>query len=159
MVRASMDDLPFEVESFDIIWAEGCASIIGIEKAVRYWKTLLKQGGYIMISDIVWFTKTPSDEAREFFAEFHPVMMTEEKGFEIIGNAGLEPVGSFRLPSRVWEESFYGELREKFGELEETYADDEVALMIIEGLKRQTTIFDTYPDEFGNTYYVMRKPL
>ncbi|MDN7025128.1 class I SAM-dependent methyltransferase [Methanoculleus sp. FWC-SCC1] len=158
-VRASMDDLPFDEESFDILWAEGCASIIGIENAVRYWKKLLKQGGYMVISDIFWFTETPSDEAREFFAEFHPAMMIEEKGSEIIRNAGLEMVGSFRLPSRVWEESFYGNLREKFGELEEEYADDEGALMVIEGLKRQTRIFEKYPDEFGNTYYVMRKPL
>jgi ubiquinone/menaquinone biosynthesis C-methylase UbiE len=158
-VCASMDDLPFGEESFDIIWAEGCSSIIGIENAVRYWKKLLKQGGYMMISDIFWFTGTPSDEAREFFAEFHPAMMIEDKGSEIIQNAGLELVGSFRLPSRVWEESFYGKLREKFGGLEEEYADDEDALMVIEGLKRQTKIFEKYSDEFGNTYYVMRKPL
>ena len=158
-VCASMDDLPFGEESFDIIWAEGCSSIIGIENAVRHWKKLLKQGGYMMISDIFWFTETPSDEVREFFAEFHPAMMIEDKGSEIIRNAGLELVGSFRLPSRVWEESFYGKLREKFGRLEEEYANNEGALMIIEGLKRQTKIFEKYPDEFGNTYYVMRKPL
>jgi SAM-dependent methyltransferase len=157
-VCASMDDLPFGEESFDIIWAEGCSSIMGIENAVMYWKKLLKRGGYMMISDIFWFTETPSDEAREFFAEFHPAMMIEDKGFETIRNAGLELVGSFRLPSRVWEESFYGKLRAKFGGLEEEYADDKDALMIIEGLKRQTRIFDKYQDEFGNTYLVMRKP-
>ena len=158
-VCASMDDLPFGEESFDIIWAEGCSSIIGIEKAVLYWKKFLKQGGYMMISDIFWFTESPSDEVREFFAEFHPTMMTEEKGFEIIQKAGLEKVGSFRLPSSVWEESFYGTLRGKFKELEEEFADDETALMIIGGLKKQTKIFEKYPDEFGNTYLIMKKPL
>ncbi|WFN35252.1 class I SAM-dependent methyltransferase [Methanogenium sp. S4BF] len=158
-VCASMDDLPFGEESFDIIWAAGCASIIGIENAVRYWKKLLKPGGYMMISDVFWFTDTPSDEAREFFAEFHPAMMLEDKGFEIIRNAGLELAGSFRLPSRVWEETFYGKMRGKLGELEEEYADDEGALMVIGGLKRQAEIFEKYPDEFGNTYLVMRKPL
>ena len=157
-VSASMDDLPFEEESFEMIWAEGCASIIGIEKAVRYWKKLLKPGGYLMISDIFWFTGAPSDEAREFFAKFHPAMMIEEKGFEIIQNTGLELVGSFRLPTHVWEESFYGPLRAHFGALEEEYRDDEEALMVIEGLKRQTLIFERYSEEFGNTYFVMRKP-
>lgn len=157
-VCASMDDLPFDEESFDIIWAEGCSSIIGIENAVRYWKTLLKRGGAMMISDIFWFTQTPSEEARQFFAEFHPAMMLEEQGYEIVRNAGLELVGSFRLPDRVWEDSFYGPLREKFGELEEKYADDTVALMVLEGLKRQTRLFEKYPDEFGNTYMIMRKP-
>jgi len=158
-VCASMDELPFDEGSFDVIWAEGCSSIIGIEKAINYWKTLLKQGGYIMISDIFWFTSTPSDEARDFFAEFHPAMMTEDKGFEIIHNAGLDLVGSFRLPTQVWEDSFYGPLREKFGELEKEFADDETAMMVIGGLKRQTRLFEKYPEEFGNTYLIMRNPL
>ncbi len=158
-VCASMDDLPFGEESFDIIWAEGCSSIIGIEKAVMYWKTLLKKGGYMMISDIFWFTSSPSEEVRQFFAEFHPAMMTEENVFEIIRNAGLDLAGSFRLPSSVWEESFYGPLKEKFGALEEEFADDETAMMIIGGLKRQTRLFEKYPDEFGNTYLIMKKPM
>jgi len=158
-VCASMDDLPFGTDSFDIIWAEGCSSIIGIEKALKYWKTLLKHGGYIVISDIFWFTSAPSDEVREFFDEFHPAMMTEEKGFEIINNAGLDLVGSFRLPTHVWEDSFYGPLREKFGALEEEFADNEMGQMVIEGLKRQTRLFERYPDEFGNTYLIMRKAM
>lgn len=155
---ASMDDLPFDEESFDIIWAEGCASIIGIKDAVIYWKKLLKKGGYLMISDIFWFTREPSDEPREFFAVFHPAMMHEEEGCEIIRNAGLELVGSFRLPSPVWEESFYGPLREQLGGAAERFAGDERALMVIEGLKRQISVYERYPDEFGNTYLVMRRP-
>lgn len=151
-----MDNLPFDERSFDVIWAEGCSSIIGIEKAINYWKTLLKQGGFIMISDIFWFTSTPTYEARDFFAEFHPAMMTEDKVFEIIHNAGLELVGSFRLPTQVWEDSFYGPLREKFGELEKEFADDQTAMMVIGGLKRQTRLFEKYPEEFGNTYLIIR---
>ena len=158
-VCASMDALPFGEESFDIIWAAGCSFIMGFENAVRYWKKFLKPGGYMMISDVFWFTESPSAEAAEFYAEIHPAMMIEEKGFEIIRNAGFELVGSFRLPSRVWVETFYGKIKGTLGGLEEEYADDEGALMIINGLKRQTEIFDKYSDEFGNTYLVMRKPL
>lgn len=158
-VCASMDDLPFGEESFDIIWAEGCSFIMGFENAVRYWKKFLKPGGYMMISDLFWFTENPSAETREFFAEIDPSMMIEDKGVEIIRNAGFEHAGSFRLPSRVWEESYYGEVKEKSGDLREKFKDDEAALMIIEGLKKQTEIFDKYSDEYGYTYNVMRKPL
>ncbi len=158
-VCASMDDLPFGEESFDIIWAEGCSFIIGFENAVRYWKKFLKRGGYMMISDLFWFTESPSAETREFFAEIDPSMMIEDKGFEIIRNAGFEHAGSFRLPSQVWEESYYGIVKEKSGDLREKFKDDEAALMIIEGLKKQTEIFDKYSDEYGYTYNVMRKPL
>ncbi|MDD4126427.1 MAG: class I SAM-dependent methyltransferase [Methanomicrobium sp.] len=156
---ASMDKLPFEEESFDIIWAEGCASIIGIENALNYWKKFIRPGGYIMISDIFWFTKNPSVEPQKFFAEFHPAMMSEDKGFDIVKNAGLKLAASFRLPTEVWEESFYGILRKNFGELEEKFSGNCDAMAVIEGLKRQTNLYDNYSDEFGNTYLIMRKPL
>jgi SAM-dependent methyltransferase len=158
-VCASMEDLPFGEESFDIIWAEGCSFIMGFENAVRYWKKFLKPGGYMMISDLFWFTESPSAEVREFFAEIDPAIMIEDKGFEIIRNAGLEPVGSFRLPSRVWEESYYGKVKGKSGDLMEEFKDNEAALIIIEGLKKQIEIFDKYSDEYGYTYNVMKKPL
>jgi SAM-dependent methyltransferase len=158
-VRASMDDLPFEEESFDIIWAEGCSFIMGFGNAVNYWKKFMKPGGYMMISDLFWFTETPSAETREFFAEIDPNLMTDEKGFEIIRNAGLEQVGSFRLPSRVWEESYYSQVRENLGNLTEKFKNDETALMVIEGLKKEIETFEKYSDEYGYTYNVMRKPL
>jgi SAM-dependent methyltransferase len=158
-VCASMDDLPFEEESFDIIWAEGCSFIMGFENAVRYWKKFLKPGGYMMISDLFWFTENPSAEAREFFAEIDPSMTTEDVGFETIRKAGFERAGSFRLPPRVWEESYYGEVEAKLGDLVEEFKDNDVALAIIEGLKKQIDIFDKYSDEYGYTYTVMRKPL
>jgi hypothetical protein len=47
----------------------------------------------------------------------------------------------------------------KFGDLMEEFKDNEAALMIIEGLKKQIEIFDKYSDEYGYTYTVMRKPL
>ncbi|MBN1432223.1 MAG: class I SAM-dependent methyltransferase [Methanomicrobiaceae archaeon] len=157
-VRASMDDLPFEEESFDIIWAEGCSFIIGFENAVNYWKKFLKPGGYMMISDLFWFTESPSAEAREFFAEIDPSMMIEDKGFDIIRNAGLEQVGSFRLPSRVWEESYYSEVKGRLTGLEEEYSGDKDALVVIEVLKKEIEIFDKYSDDYGYTYSIMRKP-
>ncbi len=156
---ASMDKLPFEEESFDIIWAEGCASIIGIENAVSYWKKLIRPGGYIMISDIFWFTKNPSDEPKKFFAENHPDMMTEDEALNIAENFGLILAGSFRLSTTVWEESFYGLLKAKFGELEEKYCENEDAMAVIDTLKQQTKLYDNYSDEFGNTYLIMRKPM
>lgn len=157
-VCASMDDLPFEDESFDIIWAEGCSFIMGFKNAVRYWKKFLKPGGYMMISDLFWFTESPSTEAREFFTEIDPSMMIEDKGFEIIRNAGFEHAGSFRLPSRVWEESYYSKVKGKLESLMEEFKDDEDALMVIEGLKKEIEIFEKYSDEYGYTYNVMRKP-
>jgi len=46
--RASMDNLPFEEQSFNIIWAEGSAFIMGLQAALGYWKKFLKHGGFFI---------------------------------------------------------------------------------------------------------------
>ncbi len=59
IVPASMDELPFEKETFDLIWAEGSIFIIGIGNGISQWKNYLKPGGKIAFTDVVWFSKTP----------------------------------------------------------------------------------------------------
>ncbi|MDD4255706.1 MAG: class I SAM-dependent methyltransferase, partial [Methanofollis sp.] len=83
-VRASMDALPFEKNSFDLIWAEGSIFIIGFEKGLSYWREYLKDGGYMAVSDAVWFTADPSPEAKTFWAEVDPSLKTEEGVAEVI---------------------------------------------------------------------------
>jgi len=75
-----------------------------------------------------------------------------------IRNAGFEHTGYFRLPARVWEESYYIKAEEKPGDLIEEFKDNEVALTVIKGLKKEIEIFEKYTDEYGCTYNVMRKP-
>ena len=46
----TMEKLPFEEESLDLIWCEGAIYIIGFERGIREWRSLLKEGGYLAIS-------------------------------------------------------------------------------------------------------------
>lgn len=48
---ASMTDLPFEAASFDLIWSEGSAYIMGVTNALKEWRGLLKEDGVLVISD------------------------------------------------------------------------------------------------------------
>ncbi len=96
--RASMDTLPFDEGSFDIIWAEGSVFIIGLLPALHSWKKFLKPEGYLVFSDCTWFTDSPSEECRDFLNESCPDMPSESGTEEIIRSAGYSVVGSFRLP-------------------------------------------------------------
>lgn len=42
---ASMDQLPFEDDQFDVIWSEGAVYNMGFEKGVADWHRFLKPGG------------------------------------------------------------------------------------------------------------------
>jgi len=62
-----MTELPFADESFDLVWAEGSAYIMGVENALTQWRTLLQSQGCMVLSDLVWLTETPSQTVREFW--------------------------------------------------------------------------------------------
>jgi ubiquinone/menaquinone biosynthesis C-methylase UbiE len=46
-VQASMFNMPFLSESFDVIWAEGAIYITGFERGLQEWRRLLRSGGYV----------------------------------------------------------------------------------------------------------------
>ena len=54
---------------FDLIWAEGSAYSIGFENALRRWRPLLRAGGCLVVTELVWFVTEPSARARAFFAD------------------------------------------------------------------------------------------
>ncbi|MDD1716187.1 MAG: class I SAM-dependent methyltransferase, partial [Methanolinea sp.] len=117
-VRASMDDLPFPEESFDLIWAEGSAFVMGFREALAYWKKFLKKGRSIMMSDCVWFSDNPSGECREFFEKEYPAMKPERVIRETILAAGYGILGTFRLPDKDWWTHYYTPLSWKLDVLE-----------------------------------------
>ena len=96
--RASMDNLPFNEASFDIIWSEGSAFIMGLSPALRYWKKFLQPDGYLVVSDCTWFTDAPSEECRVFLGEECPDMKSVPGTEDIIRSAGYTVISSFRLP-------------------------------------------------------------
>ena len=155
--QASMDNLPFDDESFDIIWAEGSAFIIGILPALQTWKKFLKPDGYMMISDLTWFTDSPSEECKNFFKEISPDMPTISQVEEMIRSEGYSPVGSFRLPDTGWLNNFYNPLAARLGMLKEKYAGDQDAPGMIQGFEVEMDIFRKYSKEYGYTYFIMGK--
>ncbi len=58
-LRADMSALPFEPGSFDLVWSEGAAYIMGFAKAFEAWRPLVRPGGYVMASQAVWLVPDP----------------------------------------------------------------------------------------------------
>ena len=64
-VAADMAALPFAPESFDLLWCEGAAYIIGVPAALAAWRPLLAPGGRLAFSEAVWLTDAPAPRARD----------------------------------------------------------------------------------------------
>jgi len=154
--RASMDNLPFNKASFDIIWSEGSAFIMGLSPALRYWKKFLKPDGYLVVSDCTWFTDVPSDECRVFLGESCPDMKSESGTEEIIRAAGYTVISSFRLPDAGWWDHYYTPLSKKMTRLKEIHKDNDDAQIIIKGLEKEMEIYRKYSKEYGYTFFVLK---
>lgn len=50
-IVGSMDDLPFEKETLDLIWSEGAIYNIGFQRGLNEWWEYLKKGGYVAVSE------------------------------------------------------------------------------------------------------------
>lgn len=156
-VRASMDDLPFPEESFDLIWAEGSAFVMGFAEALAYWKKFLNQGGSMMMSDCVWFSDSPHSECREFFEKEYPAMKPEGVIREMILSAGYRILGTFRLPDADWWTHYYTPLSRRLDMLGKEHAGNDEGMSLILMIRTELGIHKKYSSDYGYTYFVMRK--
>jgi SAM-dependent methyltransferase len=73
---SSMDRLPFQPESLDLIWSEGAIYNIGFERGLTEWRKFLKTGAFIAVSEVSWFTDERPAEIDEFWKEAYPEIDT-----------------------------------------------------------------------------------
>lgn len=156
-LRASMDDLPFQDEAFDLIWAEGSAFIMGFSEALHSWKRLLKEGGCMGISDLVWFSDTPSDESRKFFSEEYPAILHERDAEALIREAGYSILDTLRLPDSAWWEHYYTPLSRRVETLKQQYGDDQDVQALLGSIEKEIQMFRTYSREYGYSFFIIRK--
>ena len=155
-VRASMDDLPFEDASFDVLWAESSIFIVGFEEGLRMWKRLCRPGGYLCLSEAVWFTDHPSPEAAEFWSECYPAITSVEKTCTKAENAGYEVVATFPLPGSVWWDNYYSPLIERLPDLKRAAAGDPDAEALVAFSEREIEMHREHGDEYGYQFFILR---
>ncbi|MFF9350636.1 GNAT family N-acetyltransferase [Streptomyces sp. NPDC014734] len=105
-VRADMADLSgFPDGSFDLVWAEGSAYLIGFDTALRDWRRLLAPGGSLVVSDCVWTTDTPSAKARSFWERAGSLRPVAANGAAAVA-AGYHVLGTRVQPDSDWDEYY-----------------------------------------------------
>ena len=149
---ASMTELPFASASFDCVWSEASAYIMGVEQALRQWSTLLTHSGYMVISDLVWLTDNPSQEAVAFWAGEYPDMPTIEKRLDQMRHADFEVLDHFTLSEKAWLD-YYQPLKARVAEVKASMPNS----IAIADLEREIAIYERYFGEFGYQVFVLQK--
>ncbi len=154
--KADMADLCYHAESFDLIWSEGAAYIMGFDAALKYWKKFLKPNGYIAISEAVWLKQDIPEELLSFWTEAYPMMRDSKENIKAIKKAGYKILGNFIIPQCDWD-IFYDSLETHINNLETEYTKGTDGHMIIELTRREIELYRKYKGYYGYEFYIMQQ--
>ncbi|REJ70120.1 MAG: class I SAM-dependent methyltransferase [Planctomycetota bacterium] len=155
--QADMTTMSFADESFDLIWSEGAAYVMGVERALAAWRPLLKKGGYLAFSELVWLDLDPPEEVAEFFGREYPAMKGVDANLALIRDAGYEPRGDFTLPEEAWWDDYYAPLEEKLPALRHKYENDEQALGVIAMTEAEIRMRREFGASYGYQIFVAQR--
>ncbi len=156
MVVADMRCLPFQDDSFDLIWSEGAAYIMGFERALTTWRSLAKPGGYLVVSELSWFRPDPPAEIGDFWLRHYPAIRGVEANLAAARNAGWAGVGHFALPAEAWGR-YHAPLKGRLAVFRRSYLRDPDAEAVADMTEQEISLMDRYRDFCGYELFVLRR--
>lgn len=155
-LACSMDQLPFDEESLDAIWAEGAIYNIGFEKGVSYFKKFLKSGGILATSEITWITEKRPEEIEAHWNTEYPEIATASEKIKILEANGFKLLGYFPLPESCWIENYYKSLENRFDEFLAKHNNDD-GKAIIDAGRKEIALYKKYKDYYSYGFYIAQK--
>ena len=153
----SMEQLPFEEESYDVLWSEGAIYNMGFERGVREWNRYLKTGGRLVVSEITWTTQSRPSEIEEYWDEGYPEIAPASAKIAALERNGYSPLGYFVLSEDCWLENYYRPLLERHQDFLRRNGDSEEARAIVEGERREIELYEKFKAYYGYGVYVATK--
>ncbi|WP_455365919.1 class I SAM-dependent methyltransferase [Kaarinaea lacus] len=155
--EADMNRLPFKDYSFDLLWSEGAAYIMGFDKALTEWKHLLKPGGYLVVSEASWFKPNPPAILKTFWDDNYPAIRSVHDNLAAARSLGWETIANFHLPDEAWTVNYYEPLRTRLPDFRNENADDKDAQTIANMTDNEISLFDNYSEHYGYEFYILRQ--
>lgn len=150
-VLGDMAQMPFKDDSFDLIWCEGAAYIMGVECALAAWRPLLRPRAYLAFTEVTWL-QAPHRVTHEWWAARYPDIRAREDWLPVIEQAGYEVVDHFPLPEADWWHHYYTPLEARIEQLSPAYPDHPV----LAEAKSEIDLYRRHSQDYSYTFYVLR---
>jgi ubiquinone/menaquinone biosynthesis C-methylase UbiE len=152
-VSGDMASMDFELASFDLIWCEGAAYIMGLPAALNDWKRFLKPGGKLALSEAVWLRPDPPQPAVANFASY-PAMANVSTVRAQFAACGYRLLGDFVLPESAWWAQYYGPMEARLAQLEGRFAGNPEAQSVWREARDEIACYRGFCDYFGYSFFV-----
>ncbi|HZH26378.1 MAG TPA: class I SAM-dependent methyltransferase [Azospirillaceae bacterium] len=155
--QADMRALPFPPGSFDLIWSEGAAYIMGFAAALAAWRPLLETGGAMAVTELTWLVDRPPAPAAAFWAANHPAMATVGENCAAAEAAGYRIVETFALPASAWWDEYYDPLSVRVAGMRRSHGGDTAWVRLLDAIDAEVDLYRRYAEAYGYVFYLLRK--
>ena len=156
-IIGDMNSMNFPKGSFDVIWCEGAAFVIGVNNALKAWRPLLRPKGYLAVSELVWFKKRAPKEIKDYFEKEYPDIKYYKHIYPVIESAGYKMIDYFPLPSESWWTHYYTPVKKKLAEMRRKYRNNKDAQAIFDSFQLEIDMHRKYSQYYGYGFFIMRK--
>jgi len=153
----SMLEMDFEGSSFDVIWSEGALYFIGFQNGLKRCKQLLKNKGYLVVTEAVLLLLNLPKPLKKFWDEEYPDIKDVKSNMSLIQNEGFDLLSHFTLPKSSWIDHYYSPMEKRIKELKKKYHNNKIALQVFEECGKEIKIFNKYSDYFSYEFFIMQK--
>lgn len=151
---ADMGSLDFEPATFDLIWCEGAAYVLGIATALRSWRPLLAAASAIALTEVVWLRDDPPPQITEFWNTEYPDISNLTGVREVFSTAQYRLLGDFVLPASAWWDDYYGPLERRMERLARQHAGDADFEAVIAAHRVEIDMYRRFGDFYGYAFFV-----
>lgn len=155
-LSASMDDLPFNSELFDVIWSEGAVYNMGFERGISYWRQFLKPGGKLVVSELSWLTPARPKEIQTYWEAEYPEVDTAPAKLTVLERNGYAPLGYFPLPESCWE-NYFAPMRGRFPGFLQEHDHSADALALVQAEQLEMDLYARFSSFFGYGVYIAQR--
>ncbi|MCH9688306.1 MAG: class I SAM-dependent methyltransferase [Deltaproteobacteria bacterium] len=152
-----MKALGFSPGSFDLIWCEGAAYIMGMRDALQAWAPLLREQGRVALTEVAWLGADRPAALESFWREVYPPMTDIDGCTQHVTAAGLTPIDHFVLPGSAWWDDYYTPLEARVESLTVELATDPVAGRVLQEYRDELAMYREHGSHYGYVFFVMKR--
>jgi SAM-dependent methyltransferase len=154
---ADMRAAPFLDGAFDLVWSEGALYSIGFRQGLDLCARLVRPGGYVAASEVVWTVDAPPDQVyRWWTTQYADIASIDEKA-SIFSGAGLEIVGHFTLPREAWASCFYEPVKARLVEFRRAWSGDAIGLEVLAEFDAEIEMYERWGHTYGYEFFIARR--
>ena len=147
------------VGDLDLIWCESAIYALGRTRAFSIWQPLLRPGGWLVFSDLVWIHEPGqrAPAAQAFWNREYPDMADFAGILAELKAADLIPVDSLMLGPDAWS-NYYEPLRARLQSLAQSQKRSAALDQLLVDLQREIDVYDRYGDEVMPGFFLAQRP-